>query len=85
MSPWLSLAEQPKQSQRLRDYISYSETVALSIKSITGFFDNARPEEQVKEKQAGRKEGEKMAGETTVTVQPAVVMKLTSGRQEADS
>lgn len=59
--------------------------MALSIKSITGFFDNARPEEQVKEKKAGRKEGEKMAGETTVTIQPAVVMKVTSGRQEADS
>ena len=39
------LAEQPKQSQRLRDYIYYSETVALSIKSLTGVFDNARPEE----------------------------------------
>lgn len=57
------LAEQPKQSQRLRDYIYYSETVALSIKSLTGVFDNARPEEQVKEKKVGRKEGEKTAGD----------------------
>lgn len=55
----------------------------MSIKSTTGFFDNARPEEQVKEKKAGRKEEEKMVGETTV--QAAVVMKVTSGRQEANS
>ena len=46
---------------------------------MASFFDNARPEEQVKEKKVGRKEGEKMAGETTATVQAAVVMKVTSG------
>lgn len=51
----------------------------MSIKSLTGFFDNARPEEQVKEKKVGRKEGEKMAGETTATVQAAAVMKVSSG------